>query len=148
MTASEYDHTAMFLRFANGELIYFEASSNIGVQIFRWDYFFENKLYENFGKMAFRKLRCNRGVAKLAKLEQFVTKARGRDYELDLGVLLRKTCDDDDEDNIPDGKKYFCSQLVAACHKVLEVLPKNVPSSQYWPSTFTKPTAYLNNELV
>ena len=31
VTASEYDHTAMFLRFANGELIYFESSSNIGV---------------------------------------------------------------------------------------------------------------------
>ena len=79
-TASEYDHTAMFLRFANGQLIYFEASSNIGVQIFRWDYFYENKLYENFERMAFRKLRCNRGVAKLEKLEQFVTKTRGRDY--------------------------------------------------------------------
>ena len=66
VTASEYDHTAMFLRFANGQLIYFEASSNIGVQIFKWDYFFNNKLYTNFDKMAFRKLRCNRGLPKLA----------------------------------------------------------------------------------
>ena len=148
VTASEYDHTAMFLRFASGELIYFESSSNIGVQIFRWDYFYDNKLFKNFGKMAFRKLRCNRNVDKLAKLEEFVTKARGRDYNLNLKTLLKKTCEDDDTENIPDKKTYFCSELVAACHKVLDVLPKEVPSSQYWPSTFTKPSAYINNNLV
>ena len=148
VTASEYDHTAMFLRFASGELIYFESSSNVGVQIFRWDYFYNNKLFTNFGKMAFRKLRCNRNVSKLAKLEEFVTKARGRDYNLDLSILMKKTCEDDDTENIHENKTYFCSELVAACHKVLDVLPKDVPSSQYWPSTFTKPSAYMNNKLV
>ena len=102
VTASEYDHTAMFLRFANGQLIYFESSSNSGVQIFRWDYFYNNKLHVNFDKMAFRKLRCNRSLAKLAKLEAFVTKARGRDYNLDLMTLMKTTCDEDDTENIPE----------------------------------------------
>ena len=37
---------------------------------------------------------------------------------------------------------------MAACHKVLDVLPKDVPASQYWPSTFTQPSAYINNNLV
>lgn len=138
----------MFLRFASGELIYFESSSNIGVQIFRWDYFYDNKLFRNFSKMAFRKLRCSRSVQKLAKLENFVTKARGREYNLDLSILMKKTCEDDDVENIPEQKTYFCSELVAACHKVLGVLPQDVPSSQYWPSTFSKPTAYMNNNLV
>ena len=98
--------------------------------------------------MAFRKLRCNRGVDKLQKLEQFVTKTRGRQYNLDLALLMKQTCEDDDTENISEEKTYFCSELVAACHKVLDVLPKDVPSSQYWPSTFTKPTAYLNNNVV
>ena len=31
VTASEYDHTAMFLRFANGQLIYLESAGNTGV---------------------------------------------------------------------------------------------------------------------
>ena len=31
ITNSEYDHIAMFLRFANGQLVYFESSANIGV---------------------------------------------------------------------------------------------------------------------
>ena len=30
-TNSEYDHIAMFLRFANGQLVYFESSANMGV---------------------------------------------------------------------------------------------------------------------
>ena len=60
VTASEYDHTAMFLRYANGKLIYFESCSNTGVQTFKWNYFFENRLFLNFEKMAFRKLRCDR----------------------------------------------------------------------------------------
>ena len=42
ITNSEYDHIAMFLRFANGQLVYFESSANIGVQIFSWDYFIKN----------------------------------------------------------------------------------------------------------
>ena len=138
----------MFLRFANGQLIYFEASSNNGVQIFKWDYFFNNKLYINFEKMAFRKLRCNRGLTKLAQLETFVTKARGMEYNLDIRTLMQSSCEEDDTENIPDQKTFFCSELVAACHKVLGVLPKNVPSSKYWPSTFTQPSAYINNNLI
>lgn len=149
VTASEYDHTAMFLRFANGQLIYLESAGNTGVQIFRWDYFFDNKLYKNFTKMAFRKVRCSRALSQLSKLEEFVNKVRGLDYSLDFSKLMRKTCDDDDDtDKISDSKAFFCSEVVAAAHKVLDILPSGVPASQYWPSTFTKPTAYLNNELV
>ena len=98
--------------------------------------------------MAFRKIRCDRSISKLSKLEEFVTKARGRDYSIDLALLMKKTCEDDDTENIPEKKTYFCSELVAACHKVLDVLPKDVPSSQYWPSTFTQPSGYLNNNVV
>ena len=147
VTACDYDHTAMFLRFATGQLIYFEAAGNVGVQIFRWDYFFDNKLYRNFSRMAFRKVRCSRDMGKLGELEQFVNSVRGKEYKLDLSTLMRQRSDDDTE-NIPDQKTFFCSELVAAAHKVLDVLPKDVPAAQYWPSTFTRPTAYLNSQLV
>ena len=61
---------------------------------------------------------------------------------------MKSTWEDDDIDNIPNEKTFFCSELVASCHKVLGVLPKDVPSSKFWPSTFTKPTAYINDKLV
>lgn len=53
-----------------------------------------------------------------------------------------------DIENIPEEKTYFCSELTASAHKVLGVLPKDVPASQYWPSTFTKSSSFLNNKLV
>ena len=84
-------------------------------------------------------------MTKLAKLEEFVTKTRGRDYELNLSVLMNKSTAGDDPENIPDAKTYFCSEILAACHKLLGVLPMDVASSQYWPSTFTQPSAYINN---
>ena len=46
--------------------------------------------------MAFRKVRCARDLEKLGELEQFVNKARGKDYNLDLASLLRKTGADDE----------------------------------------------------
>ena len=138
----------MFLRFTDTQLIYLESSSNLGVQIFKWDYFVENKLFMNYKKMAFRKVRCDRGQQKIAKLQQFVTEARGRTYNLDLTTLMKSTWDDDDTDNIPDEKTFFCSELVASCHKVLGIIPKEVPSSCFWPSTFTKPSAYINDTVV
>ena len=79
-----------------------------------------------------------------------MSRARGCDYSLDLSILMKQKCDDTDDDinNIPAQKTYFCSELVAACHKVLGVLPAEVPAGQYWPSTFTKPSMHLNNNLV
>ena len=61
---------------------------------------------------------------------------------------MRKTSVDDETSNIPEQKTFFCSELTAAAHKVLDVLPKEVPASQYWPSTFCQPSSYLNNRLV
>ena len=68
VTASDYDHIAMFLRFADGQLIYLESSSNFGVQIFKWDDFLNNKLFLNYEKIAFRKVRCARSQLNIAKL--------------------------------------------------------------------------------
>ena len=72
------------------------------MQIFRWEYFFEHELYKNFPRMAFRKVRCGRDLGKLGELEEFVNSVRGKDYNLDLATLMRKTGADDDTENIPD----------------------------------------------
>ena len=147
ITGSEYDHIAMFLRFANGQLVYFESSANVGCQIFSWDYFFNNNIQKNFKKLAFRKLRVKRSKEKLADLEKFVQQVRGNSYNLTLTKLF-ETTNDEDVKNVKKTKAYFCSELIASCHKVLDVFPEELASTQYWPSTFALPSPEINDNWV
>ena len=50
--------------------------------------------------------------------------------------------------SIDDKKTFFCSELVAACHKVMGVLPKELASAQYWPSTFQEPSEQYNKNRI
>ena len=52
--------------------------------------------------MGYRKVRCKRNSAMLAKLEEFVNKVRGKDYNLDLALLMKKDCEEDETENIPE----------------------------------------------
>ena len=61
------------------------------------------------------------------------------DIEEDLGGSNKKKV---------NNKAYFCSELVASCHKVLGVFHEDLASSQYWPSTFALPSADINTNLV
>ena len=119
----------MFLRFANGQLVYFESSANIGVQIFSWDYFVKNHVQKNFRKLAFRKLRTNRSRDSLQSLEKFVSSVRGKGYDLSLSKLMQKKDTEEDLSSNKTSKTYFCSELVASAHKVLGVFPAHPASS-------------------
>lgn len=57
-------------------------------------------------------------------------------YKLNPGKILNKY-EDDDIDNIAPDKTYFCSELIASAYKCLDLLPKNIAASQYWPGTFS-----------
>lgn len=62
----------------------------------------------------------------------------GKKYELTTAKLFAKKVD-----NVRDGEKveydgFFCSELVAAAYKELNLIPKQIPSSQYWPVTFSQ----------
>ena len=127
-TGSEYDHIAIFLRFTNGQLVYFETNANQGCQIFSWEYFCKNNMEKAFKKLAFRKLRLKRSKARLAALEKFVQSARGNGYDLTLRKLMQKT-DNATVTNVKKSQAYFCSELVAACHKVLGVFPEELSST-------------------
>ena len=133
ITKSEFDHIAMFLRLANGTLVYIEATSGAGVQIFSWEYLCNQSIFLSYQKMAFRKLRMDRDKKKLTALQNYVQKIRGSSYDLSISKLLKSKEEDEQI------KTFFCSELVAACHKILGVLPQNVAASQYWPSTYALP---------
>ena len=38
---------------------------------------------------------------------------------------------------VGEGETYFCSELVADALKILQVLPNDIPSSDFWPCTPT-----------
>lgn len=128
LTGGEYDHVAMFLRFSNGALVYFESSANCGVQVFSWEFFVERRSHLHFNKVAFRKLRFKREVGLIRKLEEFVKTVRGFNYNLDLNKLWQKKCEDDITNIQPD-KTYFCSELVASCYKCIGLFPEDLAAS-------------------
>ncbi len=39
-----------------------------------------------------------------------------------------------------ENKTFFCSELIAACLKVMGFLPKQICCAQYWPGTFSSDT--------
>lgn len=97
VTSSNYDHIAMFLRFSNGNLVYFESTSDNGVQIYSWDYFVRANIQRYYQRISFRKLRVDRTPELVSRLEQFVQKTRGLEYKIDVDKLIRKTCEQDIE---------------------------------------------------
>ena len=128
VTASDYDHIAMFLRFANGSLVYFESTSNNGVQIYSWDYFVSANIQRYYSRVSFRKLRLDRTPDMVKRLETFVQKTRGLEYRLDVDKLIRKTCEQDIEQT--DQKKtFFCSELVASCYKEMGIFHEEKAAS-------------------
>jgi len=78
----------------------------------------------------------------------------GKKYGLNASKLLNRT-EKEIEVEISEDKTYFCSELIAACYKRIDVLPNNVSASQYLPSTFgvgkklaLKEGAKLGDELL
>lgn len=120
--ASDVDHVAMFMRFDTGQLVYFEATSANGLQIYNWDYFVAANLQRYFKQVQFRKLRWDRSLDHILVLQKFIQKTRGLDYGLEVEKLIQKTCKDDIE-NTGRAKAEFCSELVAACLRVIDVFP-------------------------
>ena len=117
----------MFLRFANGNLVYFESTSDNGVQIYSWDYFVTANIQRYYSRVSFRKLRLDRTPDMVKRLENFVQKTRGLEYRLDVDKLIRKTCEQDLQQT--EKKTFFCSELVASCYKVMGIFPKEKAAS-------------------
>ena len=89
-----------------------------------------------YDKLSFRKLRHNRTLESMQKLEQFIRTVIGMKYRLNPSKIFKKKCDENSDD-ISEDKSYFCSELVAGAYKALGLLPKDISSSQYWPGTFS-----------
>ena len=51
--------------------------------------------------------------------------------------MLQRHSSTDSVENLQDNKTFFCSELIAACLKVIGLLPKDICCAQYWPGTFS-----------
>lgn len=139
-TGSRYDHVAMFLISnppgGSREIFVFEATSNEGVGLCRFEAFIQNNWHEFFERLVYRKLLYKRVPEFYSKLQKFLDHAYGKTYKVSAEKLLKKESLVLDGEDFKD-RTFFCSELVAAAYKRLGLLPKDRSSTQYWPGSFS-----------
>ena len=57
----------------------------------------------------------------MRKLEEFIKQANGQKYALNPTQLIYEG--NDAHEDLATKKTFFCSELVASCYKILQVLP-------------------------
>jgi len=134
LTRCEYDHVALLLRYSNGEIVLLEATGKEGVGLCRWKTFRKNNWQKLYNKLVFRKLQFDRNPDSIDHVEKFVKSVVGKKYKVILSKLFKKKANGQDELN--ENRTFFCSELIAACYKKLGLLPPDISSASYWPSSF------------
>lgn len=84
-------------------------------------------------RLAYRRLDVMRDEAFFTKLIAFIDENVGKKYELTMAGLLGRK-----QETATGYESFFCSELVAAAFKALDLLPANVPACQYWPGAFSQ----------
>lgn len=133
-SGGRFDHVALLLRLADGELGLLEATGTEGVALCTWSEFVENEWQNLYPEMALRRVRFERSRERLTALQTWATGVIGKPYCLTVGRLMQRNSVSAGGE--PTDEAFFCSQLVAEGLKVLEVIPRGLSSTQFWPSTF------------
>lgn len=151
VTRGKYDHVALLVRStSNNNLFLFEVTGVEGVALLLWSDFMLYSWHQLYTRLTFKKVHWDRNEQSLKRLNEFIEKVRGMDYNLSAGKLMRNRQDKD-----PKNKKgFFCSELIATALKEIEVLDKSKPSSKYWPGDFDDgklkavPPAEIENGVI
>jgi palmitoyltransferase len=132
-TRSKYDHVALMVRDAGGELGFFEAIQGTGVSVVGWDEFKSNNWHALYTQISYRRLSAERSEAVLQRLQDFIERVQGRRYKLSIGKLCgsRRTLPATNEND------YFCSELSGVCLQVMGYLPNDVVTSRLLPGDFS-----------
>lgn len=133
-----WDHVALLVRLVDPEygptVGLLESTGGEGVGIVVWDDFLNYGWDALYPSMAIRKVHFTRSKAKLNELQRWIGTVLGKPYGLTLTKLAqRKSVSAGGQLN---DEVFFCSQLVAEALKVLQVIPRGVSSTQYWPAMF------------
>lgn len=133
ITKSEYDHVGIILKYASGRIGILESTASNGVQVVMWDDFIFNNWCQLYSKIVYRQLQTVRSDKMLFEFENFVKEVKGMKYQISAKKLISNK--DETNHNLKNG--YFCSELVAAAYKSLDLLPSSPPSSKYLPGHFS-----------
>lgn len=76
------DHVCMVLRYANGNIVLFEALGGTGVTLTDWKEFLEYKWHQVYTKIVYRKLTCRRTPEMLTEFENFIKASLGKKYKI------------------------------------------------------------------
>lgn len=129
LTGSEYDHIGIILKYANDDIVILDSCGNRGVGLISWRAFINLKFFKLYHKIVWRKLEAKRNEQFINKLDKFIRFALKKKYCCSLTKLLRKKPKKTD-DNLDNSKKtFFCSELVAAAYKYLNLLPSNISAT-------------------
>lgn len=132
VTRGKYDHVALLVRCPSNNIFLFEVTGQEGVAMLLWDDFLFYQWQNLYSRLMYRKLHWSRPEELINKLYDFIEKAKGMDYKLSAGKLMRKRQDK----NLSDKKGFFCSELIATAYKECDLISKDKPSSKYWPGDF------------
>mmetsp|Transcript_117515 Transcript_117515/g.365291 ORF Transcript_117515/g.365291 Transcript_117515/m.365291 type:complete len:288 (+) Transcript_117515:1289-2152(+) len=154
-SGGRFDHVALLLKLADGQLGLFEATGNLGVGLCTWQEFLENEWHLLYSQLALRRVRFPRTPERLLPLEAWCAEVNGKPYSLTV-TKLRQRESVSAGGGAGDGS-FFCSELVAEALKVLGVIPRGLSSTQFWPSSFeaaqglpveTAPDSSMGEELT
>eukprot|EP00826_Nyctotherus_ovalis_P010845 TRINITY_DN12834_c0_g2_i10.p2 TRINITY_DN12834_c0_g2~~TRINITY_DN12834_c0_g2_i10.p2 ORF type:complete len:146 (+),score=35.79 TRINITY_DN12834_c0_g2_i10:989-1426(+) len=127
----------MLVRGRKNSLNFVEASESTGVIVYPIRQLFEDGSND---VVVYRKLMYKLDEEAQGKFKRRLIEIIGKKYHLNMWNLWRKYSVRDSIKQIPKDKGYFCSELVAALYKFLEILPPEICSSHYWPGSFSTET--------
>jgi len=135
-TGSSYDHVAILLKYQSGEIVLFEAASKNGVSLCRWKTFLLNDWKKLYSRIMYRKLVMKRKDNIIGHIEEFVKSTVGKKYKVNLTKLFKKKVVVGEEEK-KENRTFFCSELVAAFYKKINILASDAASCGFLPGSFS-----------
>ena len=87
-----------------------------------------------YSQLAYRRLEYAHKEEMMDGLSEFIKDVLGKKYRITVSKLLGRT-----KNRSPGTEEgYFCSELVAAALKKLELLPAEIPAANYLPGAFSR----------
>jgi uncharacterized protein YycO len=130
LAQQSYDHVALVICYLGSAFI-IEALKDTGVRYSPIDKALLDEWKQCYSKVVYRRLACPRTEAFQSTIVTNLRKWVGRPYELTMKKLTKTQSEVNS-----DYKNFFCSQLVAAFYKKLDLLPVEISACSYWPSSF------------
>ncbi|CAK74465.1 unnamed protein product (macronuclear) [Paramecium tetraurelia] len=144
LTQANFDHVGILIRLNDNQLYLFEALPLHGVGLCRWNKFIICKWNYLYHKVIYRKLQVNRDENFISRMHEFVTENIGKQYSFNPTKLFKFKSTMLQDPQQQQTRTFFSSELVAACYKHLNLLSKDISSTQYSPGSFSSENQKLS----